>query len=70
MRSDLIYEQIGWMKCVACKDAPPTHRGQQWVFSGYIQCPMCNGRGEVPRYKVMDPRSGREIDYEGQRSNF
>jgi hypothetical protein len=66
---------IGWMKCIACSDYK-RHPGKMWL--GYnratgedltIDCPKCNGTGQVERYKYLDARTGQEIDYErpGQR---
>jgi len=62
-----IHQQVGWMRCIACSDAPMGRKGQMYLLNGtYIPCPECAGRGEVARYKVLDMRTGREIDYEGQ----
>jgi hypothetical protein len=60
----LIHQQIGWMKCIACSDSK-LRPGYQWIGGNeWILCPSCKGKSVVPRYKVMDPRTGREIDYE------
>jgi hypothetical protein len=62
--------QCGRMKCVACSDATRLRPGQMWLgkdkfgFDEWCVCPECNGTGEVPRYKHLDPNTGLEIDYE------
>lgn len=30
----------------------------------FVPCPECKGSGQVPRYKILDARTGEEIDYE------
>jgi hypothetical protein len=61
----VMYRQIGWMPCVACKDAPQLKKGKMWVGgNSYITCVECKGKGEVPRYQVIDSLTGQEIDYE------
>lgn len=58
-----LQKQVGWDKCVACSDSR-LKPGYQWVFTHWIVCPACNGTAQTPRYKLFDPRTGEEIDYE------
>lgn len=67
---------VGWMKCIACSDYT-RHPGKMWL--GYnahtheditIDCPKCGGTGQVERYKHIDVRTGREIDYERPGQTF
>ena len=67
---------VGWMKCVACSDFR-TQPGRMWL--GYspvtgtdytIMCPACRGTGHVERFKQIDLRSGKEIDYERPGQQF
>lgn len=65
---------VGWMKCVACSDFRQ-RPGQMWLGYSrggedlFITCPACKGTGQVERFKQIDIRNGKEIDYErpGQR---
>lgn len=59
-----ISQQVGWMPCVACRDSK-LKPGYMWVGRDeWILCPECKGKSVVPRYKLLDPRTGCEIDYE------
>jgi hypothetical protein len=67
---------VGWMKCIACSDYK-RHPGKMWL--GYnrltgedltIDCPKCNGTGQVERLKCLDARTGQEIDYERPGQTF
>jgi hypothetical protein len=66
---------VGWMKCVACSDFR-TQPGRMWL--GYsltgadltITCPVCKGTAEVERFKHIDLRNGKEIDYEAPGQRF
>ena len=66
---EVIYRQIGWMKCVACSDSKRLP-GQMWLgltkagFDDFIVCPQCKGAAEVPKYQIIDASTGEEIDYE------
>jgi hypothetical protein len=63
------------MPCVACRDFR-TQPGRMWL--GYsrtgedltIECPECRGTAQVERYKHIDVRTGREIDYEKPGQKF
>lgn len=65
----------GWMRCVACSDFR-TQPGRMWL--GYsrtgedltIECPVCHGTAQVERYRHIDVRNGREIDYERPGQKF
>lgn len=65
----------GTMRCVACSDFKQ-QPGQMWL--GYtkagtdmlIACPACRGTGVVTRYKMLDARTGQEIDYEKPGQTF
>jgi hypothetical protein len=65
----VLYKQVGWMRCVACSDWP-RFPGRMWLGKEpngtdiTCECPACNGRGEVPRFKILDALTGEEIDYE------
>lgn len=67
-----VYQQFGWMPCVACFDSRKLRLGymyllkDKWGSDEWCVCPVCNGKGEVPQYKVFDPVTGKEIDYENQ----
>jgi hypothetical protein len=71
----VIYRQVGWMICVACSDSRTMRfgakKGQMWLGKNHdgsdiwIDCPVCKGTGETPRYQTLDARTGEEIDYEG-----
>lgn len=69
IQQPIIYRQIGWQKCVACSDYKRIP-GRMWLghhrngVDDFIQCPECKGTGQVPRYQVLDARTGQEIDYE------
>jgi len=60
---------VGWMPCIACSDFK-RFPGRMWL--GYtrtgedmtIECPVCRGTGQVERFKYVDVRTGKEIDYE------
>jgi hypothetical protein len=68
MTKAYLQQQVGWMKCVACSDSK-LRPGMMWIGgNNWIQCPECEGKAMVPRFKLMDPLSGREINQEGQRS--
>lgn len=67
---------VGMMRCIACSDYK-RHPGKMWL--GYnrqtgedltIDCPKCNGTGQVERYQYVDARTGREIDYENHGLTF
>ena len=63
--------QCGWNKCLACSDSQ-LKPGHMWVghnragIDEWITCPECRGTSLTPRYKYVDPATGREIDYESQ----
>lgn len=65
----VIYRQVGWMKCVACSDFK-RFPGRMWLGltragdDEVIACPSCNGTGQVARFQVIDASTGHEIDYE------
>lgn len=67
----MIIQQNGTMKCVACSDSR-LRPGHQFVgkdklgIDQWIVCPECRGESVVPRYKYIDPDTGKEIDYEQQ----
>lgn len=56
--------QVGWQKCTACSDYKRI-AGRMWLGNHFISCPACHGTGQVPLLKTIDPRTGREINYEG-----
>lgn len=66
---------VGWMPCVACSDFRK-RPGQMWLGYSkggedlFITCPVCLGKGEVPRVKHFDARTGQEIDYEKPGQTF
>jgi hypothetical protein len=66
----VLYKQVGWMPCVACSDSRRLRLGQMWLghkrngTDDFVPCPACGGTGEVARHKVLDARTGEEIDYE------
>jgi hypothetical protein len=66
---------VGWMRCVACSDYQQ-RPGTMWLGYNFrtheddvIACPVCQGTGQVPRFKYLDARTGQELDYDrpGQR---
>jgi hypothetical protein len=66
---------VGTMRCIACSDNK-RFPGKMWLgrnpvtgTDSVVDCPECKGTGQVPRYKHIDVRTGKEIDYErpGQR---
>jgi len=55
------------MRCVACKDSDKMRgrRGQMWLGGNeWIICPNCNGTAEVPKYNIIDVRTGKLFDSE------
>ena len=65
----IAYQQIGWQKCVACSDQPRLP-GRMWLGVNRvgtdinIVCPACKGTAQVPKFRVIDMTTGKEIDYE------
>jgi hypothetical protein len=63
--------QCGWMKCIVCSDSR-LRPGQMWVGHDkfgqdeWVECPECHGECRVPQYKIYNPETGLEIDYERQ----
>ena len=57
---------VGWKKCVACSDYK-RKPGQMWLgytktgADEFVACPVCNGSGELIRFKYVDPISGSEL---------
>lgn len=65
---------VGWMPCVACSDYR-TKPGQMWLGYShgddlFIECPVCQGTGQVERVRYIDARNGRELDYERPGQHF
>jgi hypothetical protein len=61
-----IQQQVGWKKCVACSDSK-LRPGMMWIGgNNWIECPECKGKAVVPKYRHLDPQTGREINYERQ----
>lgn len=66
---------VGLMPCIACSDFR-TQPGRMWL--GYsrtgedltITCPVCHGTAQVERFKYIDIRNGKEIDYERPGQTF
>lgn len=66
MMQAYIQQQTGWQKCVACSDSK-LRPGMMWIGgNNWIVCPECQGKAMVPKVKLLDPATGREIDYERQ----
>jgi hypothetical protein len=69
IETPIAYRQVGWMKCVACSDYKRL-AGRMWLgvnragIDEVVDCPVCNGTGQVAKYQVVDVATGKEIDYE------
>jgi hypothetical protein len=65
----------GYTPCIACSDFK-TQPGRMWL--GYsrcgedltITCPVCKGTAQVEKFKHIDLRTGKEIDYEAPGQRF
>jgi hypothetical protein len=71
-----ISRPVGMMRCIACSDYK-RQPGKMWLGINkltqediLIDCPKCGGTGQVERYKHIDVRTGREIDYERPGQKF
>src|SRR5215475_3276180 len=66
----VMYRQVGWDRCIACSDWP-RFPGRMWLGKSpvgidlWVDCPVCKGTAQTPRYQTLDARTGIEIDYEG-----
>jgi hypothetical protein len=67
---------VGMMRCIACSDSKRLI-GRMWL--GYnklthedimIECPKCHGTGQVERFKHIDVRTGKEIEYDRPGQTF
>lgn len=70
VKTPYVCKPVGWMRCIACSDYK-RHPGKMWLGYNHlthedltIDCPKCHGTGQVERYRYLDPRTMKEIDYE------